>query len=156
MNFINSFRESFVFPIVSAIIIAVFAACDSDGDEVSFNEPSYRDKEYTGEMLTVYLNEEVISDVTSVTLKSTKKDTNAIYGDDGEFVGSNPTYYSTITIKGFPKSKSKVTLETISDLDGFSGSAEIEGVQYDYVGEFTGGPLLHTDNKGLILSFITK
>jgi hypothetical protein len=49
-----------------------------------------------------------------------------------------------------------VTFTTISDISGFTGETNINGIEYEYTGEFTGDPLMNHDNQGLILSMNTK
>lgn len=56
-------------------------------------------------------------------------------------------------IDGFPTSKESSSFTTVSDLMGFKGDTDIKGVEYKYDAEFTGDPLLHHANQGLILRF---
>ena len=146
--------------IMSAMLIlglVSISACSDDEPSVP-NSPSYRDGVYSGKQLTFTLNGEDMASVTSVTLTSTLLNANVSpdKGPDDFNYPSNPTYTTTVKISGFPKSGKTATFKTVSDLLGFSGTATIQGVEYEYTGEFTGDPLMHHDNQGLIMSMTTK
>lgn len=99
-----------------------------------------------------------MSTVTSVSVKSTLLDPNVDPDRDPDQVvgSSDPTYNSIVFVKGFPTVDTNLTLETVSDLRGFKGTTDINHVEYEYVGEFTGDPLTTHDKQGLILQFTTK
>lgn len=145
---------SFAF-IISSMLL--FTCCSDEPDSVP-NSPSYRDGVYSGQQLTFTLDGEEVPTVSSVTLTSILKDANVSpdKGPDDFNYPSNPTYYTTVKIVGFPKQGKTSAFTTVSDLMGFKGDAKIGDVDYEYVGEFTGDPLLHHDNQGLILNMTTK
>ena len=143
--------------IVTLLFITGFSSCSNDEPESIPNYPSHRDGIFSGNQLTFTLDGIEVSSVTSVTLNSTLKDANVSpdNGKDGNIVASNPTYNTTIKIVGFPVKGETSTFSTISDLMGFEGGTRIDNMDYGYVGEFTGDPLNHHDNQGLILNFWT-
>lgn len=149
--------------ILKASIYAMFTVffcigCDKDEAESVENHPSYRDGVYEGKNLSVTLNGNEVSTVTSVSVKSTLLDPNVDPDRDPDQVvgSSDPTYNSIVFVKGFPTVDTNLTLETVSDLRGFKGTTDINHVEYEYVGEFTGDPLTTHDKQGLILQFTTK
>lgn len=140
-----------------AVGLIALSGCSDEPDSVP-NSPSYRDGVYSGKQLTFNLDGEEVTTVSSVTLTSTLKDANVSPDKDPDDFNypSNPTYYTTVRIVGFPKQGKTSTFTTVSDIMGFKGDAKIGDVDYEYVGEFTGDPLLHHDNQGLILNMTTK
>lgn len=144
---------------ISSLFMALlFVGCNKDEEESLESHFSYRDGVYEGKNLSVTLDGEAVSTVISVSVKSTLLDPNVDPDrDPGQVVGSsNPTYNSTVTVTGFPVIDATSTFETVSDLRGFKGSATIDDMEYEYVGEFTGDPLTTHDKQGLILQFSTK
>jgi hypothetical protein len=135
----------------------IMVSCDSDEPE-SAASFSYRDGVYSGSQLKVMVNGIDVTTVNSVTVTSALKDAN-VSTDKGQNdfnYPSNPTYNTTIKIVGFPKQGEVATFTTISDISGFTGETNINGIEYEYTGEFTGDPLMNHDNQGLILSMSTK
>ena len=157
-NIKNMIKKLFLISIHTLFIAFIFISCDKDEVESLENHPSYRDGVYDGKNLTVTLNGNEAPTVTSVSVKSTLLDPNVDTDRDPNHVvgSSNPTYNSTIIVYGFPTVDTASTLETISDLRGFKGTATIQNITYEYVGEFTGDPLTTHDKQGLILQFTTK
>ena len=155
LNLINMKTKIFNLIMVTIFLTIGFISCSKDEPDSVVNHPSYRDGIYKGSQLTVTLNGKEVSTVSSVTLTSTLKDANVSpdKGPDDFNYPSNPTYYTTVKIIGFPNQGKTSTFTTISDLMGFEGETEIDNVGYEYVGEFTGDPLWHHDNQGLILNF---
>lgn len=151
-------RKILIASICTLFMTILCVGCDKDEAESLENHPSYRDGVYEGKNLTVTLNGNEVPTVTSVSVKSTLLDPNVDPDiDPDQVVGSsNPTYNSTVIMKGFPTLDATSTLETISDLQGFKGTTAIKNVTYEYVGEFTGDPLTTHDKQGLILQFTTK
>lgn len=139
------------------IVTVIFYGCSDEPDSVP-NSPSYRDGSYLGKQLTFTLNGVEVPTVSSVTLTSTLKDANVSPDKDPDDFNypSNPTYYTTVKIVGFPSQGKTSSFNTVSDLMGFKGETTIENVEYDYVGEFIGDPLLQHDNQGLALEMIRK
>jgi len=148
-------------PYLAYLIIGIFVffGCSDDETEIyGPNTPSYRDGVYSGKQLTFTLDGAEVPTVTSVFLRSTLKDANLSpdKGPDDVCYPSNPTYYTTVKIEGFPKKGETTTFKTVSDIMGFKGEMTVGGVTYDYIGEFTGDPLMHHDTQGLILNMTTK
>ena len=143
--------------LVSALFGTGLCSCSNDEPDSAFNSPSYRDGTYSGKQLTFTLDGMEVPTVSSVTLTFSLKDANVSpdNNEDGSSISSNPTYYTTVKIVGFPGKGKTSTFTTVSNLMGFEGETEIDNVDYVYVGEFTGDPLLHHDNQGLILNFTT-
>ena len=140
-------------------VLSIFVcACSKDDEPVGQRYPSHRDGIYSGSQLIVNLNGIPVSSVTSVKLESQILDVNQSPDKEPDEIVPpiNPTYTTKVTITGFPKAGKTSTFETVSDLLGFEGSTSIDGVEYRYVGEFTGDPLDHHDNQGLILNFATE
>ena len=144
--------------LILSILGFIVCACSKDDDPVGQRYPSHRDGIYSGSQLLVTLDGNQITSVTSVKLESQILDVNQSPDKEPDEIVPpiNPTYTTKVTITGFPKSGKTSTFETISDLVGFEGSTSIDGVAYQYVGEFTGDPLAHHDNQGLILNFSTE
>ena len=136
----------------------IMCSCSKEEEPVGQRYPSHRDGIYSGAQLLVTLDGEPVSSVTSVKLESQILDVNQSPDKEPDEIVPpiNPTYITKVTIKGFPKSGKTSSFETISDIMGFEGSTSIDGVEYQYVGEFTGDPLAHHDNQGLILNFSTE
>jgi hypothetical protein len=148
----------FVVGVASMVLLSgIMVSCDSDEPE-SATSFSYRDGVYSGSQLKVMVNGAEVTTVNSVTVTSALKDANVSTDkDQNDFnYPSNPTYNSTIKIVGFPKQGKAATFTTISDISGFTGETNINGIEYEYIGEFTGDPLMNHDNQGLILSMNTK
>lgn len=141
-----------------AIAACIILAACSDDQPSAPNSPSYRDGTFAGNQLTVTLDGQQCATASSVTLTSSLLDANLSpdKGPNDVSRPSDPTYTTTVTVTGFPKAGDKTSFVTVSNLRDFQGVTEIQGVEYEYTGEFTGGPLLHHDNQGLILKFTTK
>ena len=135
-----------------------FTSCHEDVVMSSEKFPSYRDGLFEGKNLKVTLNGKEIKTVEFVKINSNLLDPNVDTDiDTTTVVGSaNPIYWSSITIKGFPTEKETQEFVTISTLQGFEGLARINRMWFEYEGEFTGDPLMHHDNQGLILNFYLK
>lgn len=116
---------------------------------------SHRDGVFSGKQLTVKLNGETLNTVSSVTLNSELLDAHAEEDENGNITVTS-TFKSKIIIVGFPSPKKITQFETISDYVEFKGTTVIDGVTYEYQGEFTGSPLHRHENQGLILQFYTK
>lgn len=154
INIVSKFRTFGSLLFVSFFLIS----CHNEGEPEIQRYPSHRDGIYYGTQLIVNLNGISVSSVTSVTLESQILDVNQSPDKESDEIVPpiNPTYTTKVTITGFPKSGKTSTFETISDLVGFEGITSIDGVEYQYVGEFTGDPLAHHNNQGLILNFSTE
>ena len=144
--------------LILSILGFIVCACRKDDCSAGQRYPSHRDGIYSGAQLLVILDGNPITSVTSVKLESQILDVNQSPDKEPDEIVPpiNPTYTTKVTITGFPKSGKTSTFETISDLVGFEGSTSIDGVEYQYVGEFTGDPLANHDNQGLILNFSTE
>lgn len=144
--------------VYALLMTIIIVACDNDDSESSVSHPNYRDGVFEGKNLSVTLNGDAVTSVTSVSIKSSLLDPNIDTDrDPDKFVSStNPTYKSVIVIKGFPTTKATSTFETVSDMQGFKGTTTINDLSYDYVGEFTGHPLTTHDKQGLVLQFSSK
>ena len=140
-------------------VLSIFVcSCSKDDEPVGQRYPSHHDGIYSGSQLLVMLDGNTLTSVTSVKLESQILDVNQNPDKEPDEIVPpiNPTYTTKVTITGFPKSGKTSTFETISDLLGFEGSTSIDGVEYQYLGEFTGDPLANHDNQGLILNFTTE
>jgi len=148
--------------LVSACVLG-FVSCSDDDGYIEHTTPSLWDHIYSGDKLNVYIEDETVKGVTA-DVKSEFKDA----GDSGIRVDENGnqtyyidnSYYMTIVLTDFPTAKVKTTLRTIlpGGYPEFSGtvmSRDNMGREklYTYTGEFTGGPLNHWDNQGLIIHF---
>lgn len=144
--------------LILTILGFIFCSCSKDDEPVGERYPSHRDGIYSGSQLLVTLDGNPLISVTSVKLESQILDVNQSPDKEPDEIVPpiNPTYTTKVTITGFPKSGKTSTFETISDLVGFEGSTSIDGVEYQYVGEFTGDPLANQNNQGLILNFTTE
>lgn len=144
--------------ILFSLLAVMFWSCSSDDNGIAMNHVSHRDGTFTGSQLEVYLNGSKVTDAVSATMKSTllNANTDNDTGADDVLTGLNPTYNSIITIEGFPVKGKTVTLKTVTDLMGFEGTIEVDGITYDYDAEFTGTPLMHHDNQGMIIRFTIK
>lgn len=140
------------------IVFAFCVACSNDEpSEPIIGHPSLRDGVFSGEQLTVKLNGELLSTVASVTLNSELFESYPQEDDgSGDILMNYVTFKSKIIIVGFPSPKKITQFETISDYVEFKGTTVIDGVTYEYQGEFTGSPLHRHENQGLILQFYTK
>lgn len=130
--------------------VVLLMSCSSEGEE-PFVVSSPRDGNYSATQLTFTLDNKAQTNVSSVILSSKLIDANV----DGEY-SSNPIYKTTITIVGFPTAKKKSTFVAQTNVASFEGTTTINGVEYRYVGEFTGEPLLRHENQGLILQMFTN
>lgn len=136
-----------------SLLVLPFSSC-SDDEELLAGSPSYRDGIYSGTQLSVTLDGENLPAVSSVSLSSVLLDANVSQDkDDDQVASSNPTYTTTVKIAGFPTSDKTSSFTTVSTLTGFSGTASIYGMEYKYEATFTGDPLTHHENQGLILMF---
>ncbi len=140
--------------IYSLLVALLLAACGKEVDEPAVAS-SHRDGDYSGEQLTITLDGKDLTSVSSVALHSVLINSNYKVDENGN-ESINPTYETTITLVGFPQAKKKSSFVTQTDLSGFSGTTTIAGVEYRFVGEFTGHPLLRHENQGLILKLYTK
>jgi hypothetical protein len=140
------------------LLSGIVVSCDGDEPEAVVTSFSYRDGVYSGNQLKILVNGVEVTTVNSVTVTSTLKDANVSTDkDQNDFnYPSNPTYDTTIKIVGFPKQGEVATFTTISDITGFTGETKINEIMYEYIGEFTGDPLMNHDNQGLILNMNTK
>ena len=128
--------------VMTMTITPAITSCGDNDEPASANSPSYRDGIYTGQYLKFTINGDSTIAIKSVSLSSTLLSTNATTPSDSSIAGStNPEYSTTVTLNGYPKRKSKTKFTTKSDLIGFYGTTTINGVTYDYVGEFIGDPL---------------
>ena len=128
--------------VMTMTITPAITSCGDNDEPASANSPSYRDGIYTGQYLKFTINGDSTIAIKSVSLSSTLLSTNATTPSDSSIAGStNPEYSTTVTLNGYPKRKSKTKFTTKSDLSGFYGTTTINGVTYDYVGEFIGDPL---------------
>lgn len=143
--------------VLFSLLAVMLWSCSSDDDESAIVNTSHRDGSFVGSQLEVYLDGSKVVDATSATMKSTLLNANVNHdtGSDDVVAELNPTYNSTITIEGFPQKGKTVTLNTVTNLMGFEGTTEVDGVTYDYDAEFIGTPLLHHDNQGMIIRFTT-
>ena len=144
--------------LILSILSFIICSCSKDDEPVGQRYPSHRDGVYSGTQLLVTLDGNQLTSVSSVKLESQIFEVNQSPDKEPDEIVPpiNPTYTTKVTITGFPKSGKTSTFETISDLLGFEGSTAIDGVEYQYVGEFTGDPLSNHDNQGLILNFTTE
>lgn len=149
------FKHNISYLIGMLSILAVSLCSCSDDEELLINSPSYRDGVYSGTQLTVTLDGEEVETVKSVTLSSTLLDANISQDKKPDQIvnPSDPTYTTVVKIVGFPSSNETCSFTTVSNLEGFYGTASIQGSEYNYEAVFTGNPLLHHDNQGLILRF---
>ena len=144
--------------LILSILSIIVCSCSKDDEPEDPRQPSHRDGIYSGTQLIVTLDGNLLTSVTKVKLESQILDVNQSPDKDPDQIMPpiNPTYTTKVTITGFPKSGKTSTFESISDIMGFEGSTSIDGVEYQYVGEFTGDPLDNHDNQGLILNFTTE
>ena len=144
--------------LILTILGFLVCSCSKDDEPVGQRYPSHRDGIYSGSQLLVTLDGNPLSSVISVKLESQILEVNQSPDKEPDEIVPpiNPTYTTKVTVTGFPKSGKTSTFETISDLVGFEGITSIDGVEYQYMGEFTGDPLAHHDNQGLILNFSTE
>lgn len=144
--------------LVTLMMVLFLSGCDNNDVESLESHPSYRDWVYEGQSLSVTLNGNPMPSVTSVSVKSELLNPNIDHDRDPDKVvsSSNPTYTSTIRIAGFPSPKVTSSFVTVSDLQGFKGTATIDGVAYGYEAVFTGDPLTTHDRQGLVLHFTTE
>lgn len=141
----------------SALILAfAFSGCSKEDDGPAEVHPSYRDGTYDGARLEFTLNGNGVSTVKKVVINSVQISANVSCVSSGHEISSNPTYNTTIRIKGFPRKGKNATFSTVSDVQGFKGSTVIGNVAYDYVGEFTGSPWTKPEDQGLILKLTVK
>lgn len=148
-----------IYIICSFIVLSTMLSCGNEDPELSKpNFPSHRDGIYSGKQLEFSVDGKESSAISSVTLTSKLLDMNFSPDKDPDQIvrPSNPTYTTKVTIIGFPLKRDKSTFVTVSDLRGFKGTATIQNIEYEYVGEFIGDPLFHHDNQGLILKMTTK
>lgn len=145
------------FKVLPLLFVFVFCvACSNDEpSEPIVRHTSHRDGVFSGKQLTVKLNGETLNTVSSVTLNSELLDAHAEEDENGNITVTS-TFKSKIIIVGFPSPKKITQFETISDYVEFKGTTVIDGVTYEYQGEFTGSPLHRHENQGLILQFYTK
>lgn len=143
------FNFTYIFILVSSLY-----SCDNN-EESAAEHPSYRDGTYSGKQLTVSLDGQDLTTVSSVTLSSKLLNANVSPDKNSTQVvpPSNPTFTTTVEMDGFPDAGQKSSFTTISDLMGFNGTTTIQGVNYKYNATFTGDPLTTHDNQGLILRF---
>lgn len=140
-------------------VLSIFVcSCSKDDEPVGQRYPSHRDGIYSGSQLLVTLDGNPVTGVSMVKLESEILDVNQSPDKEPDEIVPpiNPTYTTKVTITGFPKAGKTSTFETVSDLLGFEGYTSIDGVEYQYVGEFTGDPLDHHDRQGLIINFSTE
>ncbi len=141
------------------IVPLVILSCNNEETEPSLpNSPSYRDGIYSGKQLEFSVDGKESITVSSVTLTSRLLDANLDPDKDPDQIAhpSDPTYTTTVSIAGFPLEGDKSSFVTVSNIMGFKGTTMIQNIEYEYVGEFTGDPLSHHENKGLILKLTTK
>ncbi|MCD7915564.1 MAG: hypothetical protein LUG96_10170 [Tannerellaceae bacterium] len=143
----------------SIILIAAsvfgFLSCSDNDDDGSISSPSYRDRTYSGDNLSVYVGNELIKGVVA-DVKSEQKDG----GDSGikkdengnTIYHSDSTYDMTIVLTNFPTASEKTILKTILlDHRDFSGTIQINEKSYTYIGEFTNSPLDPPEEQGCII-----
>ena len=145
--------------LISACILGFISCSDDDGNG-SVHSPSYRDRTYSGDNLTVYIGDEIIKGVTA-DVKSEYKDA----GDSGikvdetgkTFAHFGGTYNMTILLVDFPTGSKKMTLQTVLlGLRDFSGTIKFNEISYKYVGEFTNTPLAPPEEQGCIIHFTVE
>ena len=136
----------------------VYIACSDDDDGSAISHPSYRDGVYEGEKLSVTLDGKEVPTIEKVTLTSEFLKNRPIIEPHTTSTGAaaDPTYTTVDKVIGFPTKRETTTFETISDMEGFSGTTTIANITYDYTATFTGHPLDWHKNQGLILQFTTK
>lgn len=134
-------------------IVTSYSCNNNEGpDEPAISHPSHRDGTFSGSKLTVTLNGAKVESAKTAVMKSELLNSNPY--PDG--LGSNPTFTSKIIIYGFPCPKDQTTLNTVTDLMGFKDEVTLNDKKYIYTGTFTGTPLLHHENQGLIIDFVNK
>lgn len=138
--------------IVFSLLSISSCSNNEDPNEPAISHPSHRDGTFSGSKLTVTLNGTKVESANTAVMKSELLNSNPY--PDG--LGSNPTFTSKIIIYGFPGPKDQTTLNTVTDLMGFKDEVTLNDKKYIYTGTFTGTPLLHHDNQGLIIDFVNK
>lgn len=133
--------------------ILSLTACSKDEADNPLSHPSYRDRIYSGDKLSVYLNGKKMVSVISADVKSEQ---NMSKSNEGSTTAINPVYDTTVRLSGFPAQGNESTLQTTSTLEGFSGKITVKNVDYSYEAQFTGGPLDAPEKQGLIIYFTAK
>lgn len=132
-------------------------SCSDDEETPATEYSSMRDGLYEGKQLEAYLDGKDITDGLSVNLQSEFAYSVPYYKEGVDTAaGNDPIYNSTVTVKGFPTYKKKITFQTKSNIRDFSGTTSINGITYDYVAEFVGHPFLRHENQGLKIWFTSK
>lgn len=146
--------------LISTCLFGFMSCSDDDDNGNTTSSPSYRDRIYSGDNLSVYIGNEVIKGVTA-NVESEQKDG----GDSGIKTdeNGNTVYHSdsiydmTITLTNFPTNSEKTTLTTILlEHRDFSGTVKLNEKTYKYVGEFTNTPLDPPEEQGCIIRFTAE
>lgn len=139
------------------VSILLLSSCEKEGGLAGATVSSYRDGVFSKNQTEVYLNSTLCSSVTSVAVKSVLTNSGTIDSEDeNSIMNVNPKYKAEITLDGFPETGQKTILNTESDLASFSGSVNIQGVDYSYEGTYTGDPLQRHEDQGIIIHFTTR
>jgi hypothetical protein len=126
-------RFYFLWILLFAFTGALPTSCSDDDDE-PLSETIYgsiRDHNYTGNHALCYIDGERVTTVSEITMGSDPTD---------DYDESNPTFNSTLCVKGLLKKDKKVYLKVVSTFDNFSGETEFNGQHYNISGTFEGSP----------------
>lgn len=141
------------------LFLLAFSSCSNDDtDDEATNFGSLRDYTYDGSRLSVTLDGQNLSNVTSAVVKSTLYRTEKGEPDPSIIINySNIVYKSVVTLNGFPSAKMTTTLETLMyDNKVFDGETTVNHKTYSYHGEFTGDPMDSYNKQGLVIQFTSK
>ena len=136
--------------IAAVCLMAIsFNACIDEDDPTQDISGSPRDWTYLQNQVQVYVDGDLQTSVTEITVHS--KPVDGYLMDDIYF----PQYDSTLKIKGLPKKGKTTNITVRAGIDDFEGSTEINGTNYSVTGQFTGDPLTHYSKQGIIV-YLTR
>ncbi len=130
-------------------------SCTDDG-WIEIKYASFRDAEYSGKNLEVYLNGQP-ANVTSVIIDCNQDLEKTTVEHTDSSVNIDTYYYLTAIIKDFPEKEETLELHTImEDCTTFEGETQLHGKRYEYHAEFTDTPFIRPENQQLIIRFTEK
>lgn len=137
------------------VIAITVVSCSNDG-WIEIKYASFRDAEYSGKNLEVYLNGQP-ANVTSVIIDCNQDLEKTTVEHTDSSVNIDTYYYLTAIIKDFPEKEETLELHTImEDCTTFEGETQLHGKRYEYHAEFTDTPFIRPENQQLIIRFTEK
>lgn len=131
------------------LMLFFFSACSSLDEPATDRYGSNRDWPYSGEQVKFYIDGTEQPQVKEVTVVSRQLDTE---GENPPF----PWYATTLKVSGLLPKNKIFEIEVLADVERFEGTTNLEGVEYNVTGIYTGSPFDYYKDMGIVINLNKK